>query len=370
MWFRILLVALVFCVVAPAYADEWNLYSPCHDANLSERDRAHHERVGHCDPSRLAAMHAEFAAPPLTELVGTSGQGVRVTITNGYDRRILMTEVIREEGAASARVNARDRGDPGRMAPQMISADLDADVWVAIARRARAQASAMASAPLQALRDPAGVSDDELLLICVHSWIVTIETFGFGQPRVLRRDPCDDGEDVALDFAWRTVRQALAAIPGCDWLDQQFFRNDASRLAFCVGLSGERHIAAGAVNAFNPFIDDAFVGERFRYLLADGFTLQMAGQPPIAGADAAFAQWRAYAGAGDYLLYFDTAVGEEDNEWRQSARVNLLLIDNAWPHQDGVRYAEVTQTWRRRDSLWLLESMQTEPWQTLANNHD
>jgi hypothetical protein len=283
---------------------------------------------------------------------------------------VVIAEAVRRVGAASALAIARGLGDGDRRSPQAMQAELERDAWDAITRRASEQAHARAVPPLPAwrTREPAsqGDDDEEAMIVCIHGWSVMIETFGFGQPRVIHRNSCDERSEETFDFGWRTMRYVFAAFPDCDWLDPQFFRNDAARLSFCFALSGEVAIAAAATNAIQPFMYDRLASERLRNLLTDDFTITLHGEPAVAGADAAFARWRAYVGAGDYEMGFDVASGAEDNEWRESAQLTLLLFDDAWPNRDETRYAEVMQSWRREEDVWSLQSMQVGPWRTIA----
>lgn len=200
----------------------------------------------------------------------------------------------------------------------------------------------------------------------MHGWSVIIETFGFGHSRVIKRNACDEAEEseAIFDHGWRTMRYVFEAIPGCDWLDQQFFRNDAARLRFCLGLSGDVAIAASATNAIHPFVGEDFASSRLRHILSDDFALALDGETTVAGADQAFARWTALAASGDYELLFDTASGNEGDRGHQSARLNMLLVDDAWPEGE-TRFAEIVQIWRRENELWLLQSAQVGPWQSV-----
>ncbi|MCX7359131.1 MAG: hypothetical protein NT015_13435 [Alphaproteobacteria bacterium] len=366
---RLVITAFVLWFVAvPDARAEWNVFAPCRDAGFSEAELRYLHAADLCDPRILAERHRSFSAGSIATVAGEGGQVVRVTVTDGYGNLTVMVEEVRRAGSSQAIVIARGLGDGGRRPPEVMQASLESDAWDAIARRASEHAHSRALAPLPAWRDPASRSADneEVTSICVDGWSVMIETFGFGESRVMSRNACDDSADQVFDFGWRTMRYAFAAFNECGFLDQQFFSNDASRLAFCFGLSGEVNIAASAANAVQPYLYDALASERLRHVLADDVVLTLNGEATVAGADAAFARWRSFVAAGEYEMRFDTAIGAEDNEWRESAQLTLLLVDDAWPNEHQARFAEVVQSWRRIDSVWLLQSTQVGPWQTIT----
>jgi len=352
------LLALQFA--GPAAAQEWNLFSPCRDAGLSGHEIRIREAFDQCDPEELRKLHAQFASPPLDQLAGAGGRAIRVTVTDGYGHRVVAVEAVRRVGDGSARAIARGQGDGEHRARLVMEAELDGDGWDAVARRAVDRADVPALLPIPAWRDPATIPDDEEQIICLHGWSVTIETFGFGPPRVLARNSCDRSEDIeTYELGWRVVRHVFAAFPACAWLDRQYYRNDAARLAFCLSLSGEAHVAASATNAARPFLEEIFVSDRVRFVLADDFTLTLPGEAPVSGLDAALARWRDYVAAGEYSMGFDVASGAIGDQWEESANVSLLLFDDAWRDwEHSARIAEVTQIWRRDEAgFWLLAAM-------------
>lgn len=360
-WIVAILLTLQF--VGPAAAQEWNLFSPCRDVGFSAHEIRVREAFDQCDPQALRKLHAQFASPPLEQLAGAGGQAVRVTVTDGYGNRVVAVEAVRRERDGPSRAIARGQGDGTRRAHEVMEAALDLDAWDAIARRALDRANAPALLPLPVWRDPATIPDDEGV-ICLHGWSVVIETFGFGSPRVLARNSCDRSEDVeTYELGWRVVQHVFAAFPACGWLDRQYYRNDADRLGFCLGLSGEAHVAASATNAARPYVDGTFVSDRLRLVLADDFTLTLPGEAAVSGADAAFARWRAYVAAGDYSMGFDVASGAIGDRWEERAIVEMLLFDETWRDWErSARIAEVTQTWRRdEDGFWLLTAMTIGP---------
>jgi len=358
-------VSLLCC--AAAHAQEWNLYSPCRDAGFSERERQALEEDGKCDPGALADIYHAFAAPPLAELAGERGRGVRVTVIDDYGRLVVVADAVRRAGASNAIAIARGLGDSDRRPPSMMEAELENDAWEGIVRRARSQARARAVPPLidWAARR-AQEADEEVITICLHGWSVMIETFGFGRPRVIERNACDENSDDIVDFGWRTMRYVFDTFDECAFVDRQFYRNEARRLSFCLALTGEIAVAASASNAVQPFMYDQFASQRLFYILAEDFSLTLDGEGAVIGADAAFARWRSFSDSGDYELSFDTGSGAEDDGGRQTAQLNLLLFDNAWPEEDQARFAEIVSIWRREDQIWLLQSAQVGPWQTFT----
>jgi hypothetical protein len=366
---KIVLIAMaVLLCSAEARAQVWNLYSPCEEAGVDPGALSGRWRDDACEPSKLDELHEPFAAPPIADLAGAGGQAVRVTITNGYDREIVVAEVVRRAGEAQPRAIARGRGDGDRWPPGFMQADLDEDAWDALARRADSLANAPALLPD---RNYAGASrseeDDEPILLCIHGWSLTVETAGFGQPRVLARNSCDfedENEDEVWDLGWRTMQVALAALDGCAGIDPAFHRNDAERLSFCLLLSGDVAVAASASNAIMPFLFDEFANPRLRYLLADDFMLTLREERAIVGAEAGFARWREYIATGAFDLYFNAAVGAARSG--QSADIELHLVDDAASTWRETRYAEVRQRWRRDGDFWVMEAMSVGAWQTLV----
>lgn len=101
---------------------------------------------------------------------------------------------------------------------------------------------------------------DGSITICTHAWGYAIEATDPPEPgpdsrqRPPRRkigNSCED--DLVADYAHELARSAVALFPACMALESDHYRNDASRLAACGMLRGDRIAAADVLNSSSEF---------------------------------------------------------------------------------------------------------------------
>lgn len=97
-------------------------------------------------------------------------------------------------------------------------------------------------------------------IICMHAWVYTIEAADpavpssyekSDPPRRKTGDACSD--DLAQDYGNYLAQAALPLFPACAALDPEQHRNEASRLAACAILRGDRLAAAEVLNRAGAF---------------------------------------------------------------------------------------------------------------------
>lgn len=102
------------------------------------------------------------------------------------------------------------------------------------------------------------IGEDRSATICMHSWVYTIEATdpalpGFRTAQLRRKvaDACGGGPGAI--YARDVARAAVPLLPHCAVLDIAKHRNEASLLAACAILKGDRMAAAEVLNAASAF---------------------------------------------------------------------------------------------------------------------
>lgn len=285
--------------------------------------------VDRCAAEQQRRVRALFGARSIEEHEAAGDQIRRVFYVDGYGRDMVAISFVRAPGRdPTVFVHfPRREGEP---ASEPLQAPVPRAVWGDVLfRSAGFDRSFVPLAP--------GTTS-----ICLHSWVYTIEASDpprHGRPARTRRkteDACQDGPGET--YAVELERAALALLPHCAALDPEQHRNEASMLAACRTLSGDRMAAAEVLNRAGAF--RRVHGPDEVNLIAGHFDLSRAsvdwnGARHPAGSGAA-AFWAAKMSEGGHTNFYVESV-----EGISADRVRLT----GWlARGDGTR-ARVEQNW-------------------------
>jgi hypothetical protein len=246
----------------------------CRDDNGAER----------CSAAARQKLLGVFGAEAIERLSAGGSTVLRAFFIDGYGREQALVSLMRPRGGDAEIVVAFPMRDGSR--PAELRAAVPQNRWDALMRQARFFDRTLV--PLD------GKSAD----ICLHSWMVTVESAGVAQRgsgavRRQTQDTCNDG--LAADTGFALAEAAAALLPPCDALKPEQHRNAVARLGACAMLSGDRLAAAGAMNQFNSnwfrAPRDAGQASTIAYLFHDQAELQWAGAALVRGGLAAAQDW-------------------------------------------------------------------------------
>ncbi len=272
---------------------------PCSDDRGEER----------CTRAACAAQREIYGVPPIEELTRQRVEMVRAFYVDGYGRDLLMLALSRR-GDQAITVEVRVPNDD----KASIGTSLTPRQWREVAPPSKIFKSTK-PAP----------SDAESMVICMHGWMATVEAADArGRIRTITQSACHH-DDGAVDYALSLTEAVLPSLAGCAKLDPAYSRNEATLLATCAQLAGNRAVAAEAWNALNAA--DAFSEPgALRKLFVPAITASWPGQAELSGAEAVGdALSRAFGGDD---LYWDEIAGEAGDQ----ARVGIALY--APPSED------------------------------------
>lgn len=216
------LIMIALAAVAPEAPE------PCRDDKGQDR----------CDTAIQTQMRDRFGLKPIATLAAAGSIVRRVMYVDGYGRDLVAIEFVRAVGSdPMVRVSLPAKGPQSR---GVMEAAMSAKRWTSIIDGSRQFHRSFA--PLAK-----GANDD--INICLHSWVYTVEAADpDGRPLVRRAidDACQDGP--AAQFASLVAKEALTAFPVCAALDRRHHRNEATMLATCFRLKGDRLAAAELFN--------------------------------------------------------------------------------------------------------------------------
>lgn len=205
---------------------------------------------------RCAAMQRE-----LQELYGVNSieahqaagdQVRRAYFIDGYGRDLVGIAFVRTAGR-DLTVWVHFPRRPGDSPREPIQAPVTKAAWEHVLER-----SSLFDRVLVPL--PNVPEEDGSITVCTHAWGYAIEATDppDAGPDSKQRPPrrrignaCED--DLVADYATELARSAVALFPACMALDRQHYRNDASRLAACGRLRGDRIAAADVLNSASEF---------------------------------------------------------------------------------------------------------------------
>ena len=334
--------AAVLLVAAPVEEKPSSVFPPrgdCRDDRLVDR----------CAPEQQGRVRELFGVKPIEEHRKAGDQVRRAFYVDGYGRDVVAIEFIRPKGADPLlRVHFPAREGQARTPP--MSAAVDAERWSALLRRSEHFDREPQARP----RKPGEKDEDEEIVLCLHSWVYTVEATDPARgedeaPPVRRRteDACDNG--LAEAFATELGATAVPLLPPCALLDRERHRNDMSLLASCGLLKGDRLAAAGVMNRVDALrhSDEEEDLALLRPLFGYRAGVDWAGEANE-GADAA-AFWLRKTREADADFYFDEIVGETADRVRvlgalyrsvgegEAERQELAKVELVW-EQEGNRY--------------------------------
>lgn len=302
-----------------------SLNSDCHDDNMRDR----------CDPSIQAQTRALYGARTIEELAAEGVQVRRAFFVDGYGRDMPMVSFERARGRdPRVVVSVPRRNENGDVEAVELTAPVPSSTWNEIIEMTKHFDRALVSTQAQG---------DDVMTMCLHSWVVTMEASEPESARPVRRrteDACNDG--LTIDAGFNLGRRALALLPACNALRQDQHRNEIASFYACALLEGDRIAAAEALNqalALNHAERSAIGG-----LIHDMAQVEWAGEPSIEGVDA----WEAWPRLmRNEVVDFERVVGESVNE------VHAFGYISDWDHSDQPRYrsARVEQIWVRENGF-------------------
>lgn len=326
------------------------LASPdCFDDNLTNR----------CSEAEQAGVRALLGVPTAEAELEAGVEMYRAFFVDGYGRnRPAVTFERRPGGSPRVVVN----GFGGRRLEGAVSTE----VWTRVRTDARYVDRELA---------PAGpAAEDGSFMMCLHSWVVTVEVAEPSPPdtsssgvRRKTEDACGDG--LAIPYAFGLAKAAIEALHPCDDLDPKQYRNDVERLAGCLGLEGDQLAVVEFLNGRERLMHriaadqskeawDRWLGfSNTRSVVWDGVTVvETPGRPGVPRISVpAFLAERS-AELGEMWLGVEHLRG--DSSTRISVSGEIRISDPADPSNTNALTAPYQQTWHanRPGDEWRLET--------------
>ena len=317
----------------------------CHDDRMIDR----------CKPEQQRRVRELFGVKPIEAHRDSGDQVRRAFYVDGYGRDVVAITFIRPKGGdPSLWVHFPRETDLKRSEP--LRAAVPLDVWEGVLRRSGQFDRQLALPPTA----PSAKGD---ILICLHSWVYTVEAAdpagGKYQPATLRRkveDACDDGPAEA--YASELAIAAVPLLPPCARLDRSRHRNEASLLSACRLLRGDRLAAAEVMNRLDELrnVDGPEDLTVARGLFANQARIEWAGDPEAGSGAGAWV--KKVAEGGPTTLYFESIEGETAD------RVRFIgTFIRAIEGEDKYRQARVEQIWVREDDQFRIERATIGPFE-------
>lgn len=235
MFLRALAALLLILAATPVLAQsDDDLPGPpeCLDVNDANR----------CDPEVQARVRALLGMASIEAEAASGAIVYRAFFVDGYDRDMPAVAFERRPGQSPEVVVYGEEGRSTR-------APVDYETWERVVRDAE-----YADRVLVPLSESSGADpDEESVVICVHSWVQTVEVANgprerFVEEPVRRRteSACDGA--LTTRYAFLLADLAVEQIPWCRRIDADTERNSVTRLATCLMLSGDRLMAADLYN--------------------------------------------------------------------------------------------------------------------------
>jgi hypothetical protein len=307
--------------------------------------------VDRCKVEQQRRVRDLFGVKPIEAHRNSGDQIRRAFYVDGYGRDVVAITFIRPKGSDPALwVHFPSEANGKRSEP--LRAAVPLDVWEGVLRRSDLFDRQLASPPTARSRS----GSDEILL-CLHSWVYTVEATdpaqGEYRPATLRRkteDACDDGPAEA--YAAELTIAAVPLLPHCARLDRARHRNEAAQLSACRLLRGDRLAAAEVMNRLDELrnIEGPEDLALARGLFSDEAQIDWAGELYNSRGGAAAVWAKKLAEGGRTNLYYEAFEGES------AERVRFVgLFSRAAEGEDKYRQARVEQIWTREDGDFRIE---------------
>ncbi|UZK66964.1 hypothetical protein [Sphingomonas sp. M1-B02] len=319
--------AFACLAAAPATAQSAPREADCRDDSGQDR----------CLPEAQARQRAAYGVAPIDQVAAAKTVMMRAFFVDGYGRDAALVSFVRAP-ATEPRVDVRfPKADAGPAEPPSLTATVTAAVWDELVAEGRLFERKLAPAPASAM-----------LSICLHSWVVTVEAVDAnGSIRRKTEGACDAG--LAVPFAFRLAKAAVAAMPACGLIDPETSRNDITRLGVCTMLGGDRQAAAQALNAYeatwfaNPRGPD--FARALQYQFHEQVDFAWPGLAPVKGSQAASEVWAREAATHRFRPR--RIFGERADRVRIEGSIDLTeRVDNA-PRRE----VPATMTWTRENGF-------------------
>lgn len=190
-----------------------------------------------CSAVAQSRLREALGMQPIADVAKTGAIARRVAYIDGYGNNLLGIEFVRP-AASDPMVRVILPARQGRERRDM-EAPISAERWSAILA-----ASANTDREYVEKPDPGTVN------ICLHSWVMLFEAAdqNHGASGVRGRLKSGCGASPVSEFAMAAAKEAVAVFAPCERLDPTNYRNDATRLAACFTLQGDRLAAADFTN--------------------------------------------------------------------------------------------------------------------------
>ena len=205
-----------------------------------------------CAAEAQERVRTLFGVQPIEAHRDAGDQIYRAFYVDGYGRDVVAISFLRRPGHDPELLVHLPRWE-GQARPEPLRAMVPQNVWDDVARRSAHFDRELVSRFPRAESESTLTEDDEVITLCLHSWVYTIESVEDSnapspQPVIRRRteDACNGGLTGA--FARELDRAAVSLLPPCARLDPAQHRNAATLLAACGWLGGDRMAAAEVRN--------------------------------------------------------------------------------------------------------------------------
>jgi hypothetical protein len=320
-------LARIFTFIAAASASTaYAQTSDCRDDNGQDR----------CATAALKKQQDAYGVASIEDLAAKGAQVIRAFFIDGYGRDAGLVSFVRGP-ASEPRVEWLQVRSDGAAAPHAtLSGVVSLAAWEAL--QADGQWFDRQFTPRPAT---------EPMMICLHSWMVRVETVDArGKSHRKTQSSCDEG--LAVQYGFKVAKAAIESLPSCSLLDPERTRNDVTRLMECSLLTGDRPAAAQAYNVFrspwfaNPRGPD--FARPLQYLFDDNAEISWPGLSPVKGSEAASKLWAEKAANGFFAT--SRVHGETPNRVRIDGTFLIKGIPDAKE-----RRVPATMIWKRQNGF-------------------
>lgn len=199
--------------------------------------------VDRCSPEQQRRVIELFGMRPIEEHAAAGDQVRRAFYVDGYGRDMIAIAFVRAPGRDPTLFVHFPETEEGRSPPA--EALVPAGVWEEVLDRS-------VHFDRELVSPPAPKAESGAMVICIHSWVYTVEASdpaskdAPSRPRRDVEDACENGLGEA--YASALAELALPLLPYCAALDPRQHRNTVSLLRACEALRGDRLAAAEAYN--------------------------------------------------------------------------------------------------------------------------